>query len=50
MVRLRRWAKSWYKGLSGGEEFPENDEERAKKLKEIEDRYYIAMAKVYGTI
>jgi len=50
MVRLRRWAKSWYRGLSGGEEVPEDDVERVRKLKEIEDRYYIAMAKVYGMI
>jgi len=49
MERFRKWAKSWYYGLSG-EELRDDEIDKKRKIKEFEDRYYIAMAKIYGMI
>jgi len=49
MARFRRWAKSWVYSLTG-EELSDKDMEKAREIKEFEDRFYIAMAKVYGMV
>jgi len=49
MVKFRNWGRTMFK-LIYGREPTEEDVLLAKKLKETEDRYYMSMAKVYGTI
>jgi len=49
MVRFRSWGKTFFKLIYGREPTKE-DVQLAKKLRETEDKYYVAMARVYGTI